>query len=184
MGRSDNNYIRTYTGVMIDPFRIHKEEIKIEDIAHALSMMVRANGHLNSFYSIAQHCLNCALEAAGRGQSLRVQLACLLHDSVECYIADVPRPVKHRLRGYAKIEQRVSDVVFLAFGISDLTETERGEISGIDDAMLYYEFKALTGLLLSETRPFISKKHDFSQKQIEEVEREFIREFQRLNINE
>ena len=179
MGNPENN-IRTYTGLMMDPFHIRQSEVRIKDIAHALSMMVRANGHLNSFFSIAQHCLNCAAEALARGLSQKVQLACLLHDAAECYIADVPRPVKHRLKGYAEIDQRVTDTVFLAFGIAGMTREELNAVCSIDDAMLYYEFEALTGALISKTKPYTAGKHDFSPRQLSAVESEFIRVFQKL----
>jgi 5'-deoxynucleotidase YfbR-like HD superfamily hydrolase len=172
--------IRTYTGIRMDPFDIKPEQVRIEDIAHALSMMVRANGHLNSFFSIAQHCLNCASEAKNKGLSPRVQLACLLHDAAECYIADVPRPVKHRLEGYAYIERRVADAVYAAFGLSGLSDEELKAVDDIDNAMLYYEFEALTGALISKTRPYISKEHDFSPRPIGNVEREFLETFQKL----
>jgi hypothetical protein len=174
------NEIRTYTGIRMDPFEIKPKQVKAEDIAHALSMMVRANGHLNSFFSIAQHCLNCAIEAENRGLSQKVQFACLLHDAAECYIADVPRPVKHRLNGYAQIEQRVADAVYAAFGISDLSDEELKAVDDIDNAMLYFEFEALTGSIITKTRPYISMKHDFSAKPIETVEREFLSRFHNL----
>ncbi|MGE5494821.1 MAG: hypothetical protein ACM3S4_05925 [Burkholderiales bacterium] len=174
------NEIRTYTGIRMDPFEITPEQVNIEDIAHSLSMMVRANGHLNSFFSIAQHCLNCAAEAKNRSLSRRVQLACLLHDAAECYVADVPRPVKYRLEGYELIEQRVSDAVFAAFGLSDLSEDEAEAVRDIDNAMLYYEFKALTGAIVSKTRPHISAGLDFSQKPFEQVKQEFLEAFKKL----
>ena len=44
--------IKTYTGVMFDPVHPESERIDILDIAHALSMLCRANGHFRSFYSV------------------------------------------------------------------------------------------------------------------------------------
>ena len=41
-----DNYITTYSGVHFTPLAPKEREIKIEDIAHALSLMARANGHL------------------------------------------------------------------------------------------------------------------------------------------
>ena len=93
--------IMTYSRVLMDPLDARPDQILIEDIAHSLSLMTRANGHCRQFYSVAQHSINCALEARNLGLSPRVQLACLLHDAAEAYIADIPRPVKHRLSGFA-----------------------------------------------------------------------------------
>ena len=47
--------IMTYTKKMFDPLQPNAELIDIEDIAHALSMLCRANGHFRSFYSVGQH---------------------------------------------------------------------------------------------------------------------------------
>ena len=123
MAKSKND-ILTYTGVYMDPFEIEPSDVNIEDIAHALSMMTRANGHMVHFFSIAQHCINCTIEAKKRGCTERVQLVCLLHDAAESYIADVPRPVKHRLTGYAELEARAMAAVFSAFGIGPLSEDD------------------------------------------------------------
>ena len=49
--------IKTYTGVMFDPLNPESELIDILDIAHALSMLCRANGHFRNFYSVGQHCI-------------------------------------------------------------------------------------------------------------------------------
>lgn len=90
--------ISTFTNNRIDPTDPSPEDIHIEDIAHALSMMTRANGHFKTFYSVAQHSINCANEAAARGCSKRIQLACLLHDASEAYLSDITRPVKKQLQ--------------------------------------------------------------------------------------
>lgn len=37
----------TFTGLQFNAFEPEADKICIEDIAHALSMMVRANGHLS-----------------------------------------------------------------------------------------------------------------------------------------
>ena len=177
--KSSNN-IRTYTGIRMDPFDIQPHQVRIEDIAHALAMMVRANGHIKSFYSIAQHSINCALEAQNRGLNRRIQLACLLHDAAECYLADIPRPVKHRLAGYAEAEKRVSEAVFKALGV-DPTNEEWAMVDDIDDAILYYEFEALADTQIRKSAPYISMEHNFSIKPIEETERDFLNMFNRLS---
>ena len=98
--------IMTYTKKMFDPLHPNAELIDTEDIAHALSMLCRANGHFKSFYSVAQHSINCMKEAKARGYSERIQLACLLHDASEAYLSDVTRPVKAELPRYKEIEAR------------------------------------------------------------------------------
>ena len=72
-----SKYIMTYSKIHFTPIEPEVDDIKIEDIAHALSLMCRANGHFKSFFSVAQHSINCALEAKQRGCSQRIQLACL-----------------------------------------------------------------------------------------------------------
>ena len=129
--------IKTYTGVMFDPLNPKFELIDILDIAHALSMLCRANGHFRSFYSVGQHCINCAMEAKARGYSERVQLACLLHDASEAYLSDVTRPVKHELPKYLEIEKPLQESIWQKYLGLALTEEENSQVFRIDDAMLY-----------------------------------------------
>ncbi len=172
--------ILTYSKTEVNPFNIQPEDINIEDIAHSLSMMTRANGHFKHFYSVAQHSINCAMEAKSRGLSKSIQLACLLHDAAEAYIADVPRPVKNKLIGYDKIEKKISDVVYSKFDLKELTDNEHKVIKEIDDALLYYEFKELMGTRISEHAPHISTTFDFSFNNIDKVKSVFLSLFYSL----
>jgi len=175
------NHIRTYTGVYMDPFDMRPEQVHIEDIAHALSLATRANGHIRHFYSVAQHCVNCALEARARGLSAQVQLVCLLHDASETYLADVPRPVKYRLSGYAEAEEFVTAVIAQGLGVPELSEAEERGWREIDDALLYYEFLNLTGAKVFETAPDIAMAHDYTQRDMAEVEAQFIALYKELS---
>ena len=65
-----------FSGYRIDPLHIKEDDIYLEDIAHALSLICRGNGHIKYFYSVAQHSLNCAKEAQSRGYSKHVVLSC------------------------------------------------------------------------------------------------------------
>ena len=90
-------HITTFSKVQMNPLCPKQEEIRIEDIAHAQSLMTRANGHFPEFYSVGQHSIACAREAIARNYSSRVVLACLLHDGSEAYLSDITRPVKGEL---------------------------------------------------------------------------------------
>ena len=137
------SFIRTYTGLHFDPVEPDAEKIRIGDIAHALSLLCRANGHVTHFYSVAQHSIVCAKEAEARNLSRKIRLACLLHDASEAYLSDVTRPVKPQLPFYLEVETRLQDLIWRRFLGEDLTEAERKEVFAIDDAVLALEFRDL-----------------------------------------
>lgn len=132
--------ITTYTKESFDPTAPDCSKLNIRDVAHALSLLCRANGHFPIFYSVAQHCLNCMAEAQVRGYSRRVQLACLLHDATEAYVQDLPRPVKNQLSQYNEIEDTLLQTIWAKWLDAPLTDEERRLVFEVDDAMLYHEF--------------------------------------------
>jgi len=175
------NYILTYTKTKFYPLQPIAADIKIEDIAHSLSLMPRANGHFKHFYSVAQHAINCYKEAKVRGYSERVQLGCLLHNASESYISDLTRPVKGQLTEYFAIEEKLQSMIYGKFGLGDLFEEEQLQIQKVDDTLLYYEFIELMGIPpIPELPPKIYMEHDFSQRDFVNVENEFIYTFNRL----
>lgn len=135
--------INTYYGHQFDPTTPTPEDLCVEDIAHALSLLCRANGHLRHFYSVAQHCLACQLEAAARGWSPRVQLLCLLHDASEAYIGDLTRPLKRHLAIFTETEDRLQAQISAALGVAPPNAAEAAQVKELDDAMLYWEFQRM-----------------------------------------
>ena len=133
----------TFSGRRFDPLMMTPEDVVLEDIAHALSLLCRGGGQLKYFYSVGQHCINCMKEAEARGWSKRMQLACLLHDASEAYISDIIRPVKVHLSNYMEIEERIMDKIWQRFGLDDLTEEENRRRKQIDDDVLKLELKVL-----------------------------------------
>ena len=169
------NTMTTFTGRHFDPMQIRTEDICIEDIAHALSLMCRGGGHLKYFYSVAQHSLNCAAEAKARGWSERLQLACLLHDASEAYLSDIIRPVKANLTGYLEIESRIMEKILEKFNLSDLTEEEHRKWKQIDDEILYYELKNLMPGEEDLAAPELCALPDISERNWQSVETDFLR---------
>lgn len=169
--------IKTYTGVMIDPLRPESDKIRIEDIAHALSMLCRANGHFRSFYSVGQHSINCMGEAAARGYSARVQLACLLHDASEAYLSDVTRPVKQELPQYKLIEGPLQEAIWNKYLGTPLSDGERAQVFAVDDDMLVHEFLQLMDTALTEETCILYSKPEFAFTGFEACEGEYLRLF-------
>ncbi len=165
---------------MFDPLDPEIELIDIGDIAHALSMLCRANGHFRSFYSVGMHCVNCANEAIARGYSRRVQLACLLHDASEAYLSDVTRPVKEELPQYKLIEEPLQNLIWNKFLGSPLTAEEERLVFAIDDDILENEFPALMGAKLKETVPELKACTKYEFEGFLATEQEFLSLFRQL----
>ena len=172
--------ILTYTGKMFDPIAPDPGKIDIRDMAHALSLLCRANGHFPTFYSVAQHCIACAREAMTRGYSRRVQLGCLLHDGSEAYLSDVTRPVKKALPAYLEIEKPLQDVIWARYLDSALTQEEIRQVLQIDDELLYYEVLTHTGMALMDRAPALASAPSFAFVDFQTVEQEFLSLFREL----
>lgn len=84
------------------------EQILLDDIAHALSMICRFGGHVREFYSVAQHSmLVSTIVGEGRPCSDLWLRTALMHDAAEAYLGDVVRPLKKALGpAYGDIEER------------------------------------------------------------------------------
>jgi uncharacterized protein len=101
-------WLETYSGRKIFPLAARVSEIKIEDIAHALSNICRFAGHTNLFFSVAQHSVLVAELSNNKMEGL-------LHDATEAYLVDIPRPVKLALPQYKEYEANLCKVIFRAF---------------------------------------------------------------------
>lgn len=176
------SYILTYKKIEFYPLDPKIEDIDIEDIAHALSLLCRANGHFKHFYSVGLHSLNCAYEAISRGYPKNVVLGCLIHDASEAYLADITRPVKKHLSKYLEIEDVLQGMVFKKW-IPDLTEEERKHIFEIDDAILYYEFLDLFNEKIFDFVPTLNSTPRFNFIDFSIVENEFLQLFDKLTTN-
>ncbi|MBQ9155432.1 MAG: hypothetical protein IJ137_01480 [Eubacterium sp.] len=177
-----SNHITTYTGLYFEPTNPDGSKICIEDIAHALSMTCRGNGHVKSFWSVGEHCILCAKEAALRGYPDRLVLACLLHDASECYMSDLPRPFKLELPEYKKLETRLLAIIYEHFLGSALSEEEETLLKEIDDAFLWYDLTCLLNEKPEEDEPEVHIKPDYRVRPFEEVEREYLAMFRQYDL--
>lgn len=166
------NTINTYNKHVFNPLHITTGDVDEIDIAHALSLLCRGCGHLQFFYSVAQHCINCANEALARGYDKKICLACLLHDASEAYVSDLVRPVKIQIPEYSIIEERIINTIYQKFNL-DLTPEELTLVKQIDDDMLLYE---LPVILKVETTPtLMASIPDLNMHDFKEIEKEYLR---------
>lgn len=107
-------WISTYSGRPFWPLAPRVEDVRLADIAHALSHLCRFAGHTVAFYSVAQHAVlvshHCAPDDALWG---------LLHDTSEAYLCDLVAPLKRTpdLDGYRVVERQLQQVIAAAFGL-------------------------------------------------------------------
>lgn len=100
--------------------RVNAKEIKLADIAHALSYTCRYNGHCHAFYSVAEHSLHMAeyilrkhIGDDKKPTELAYKLAdqALLHDAAEAYCGDMTRPLKQLFPEYDEYEKKVAATI-------------------------------------------------------------------------
>jgi len=118
------SWIQTYKGNKIDPFNLDPAQVDITDIAHALSMLCRYNGHVHTFYSVAQHACHVGQMVYRDMQDTRLAYIGLLHDMQEAYIVDFCRPLKKAFPNYMELEAKVAVEMYQIFGV-DQAEYER-----------------------------------------------------------
>lgn len=107
------DWITIQSGVKFWPLDAKPEEIKIEDIAHALSNVCRFGGHTREFYSVAQHCV-----LVSRLGILPLEKRWgLLHDAAEAYVGDVIRPIKRCVPEFKRAEVELERAIAVKFGL-------------------------------------------------------------------
>lgn len=113
-------YIETYTGLPFYPLQPEADKVTVIDIAHALSNQCRFSGHVKFFYPTAQHSCLMASYVAERGGTALECLQILLHDAAECYLVDIPRPVKQFMPEYRKWDHAINEAIRERFHIDHI----------------------------------------------------------------
>jgi len=173
------DFITTYKKHRFSPLDPTVGDIDEADIAHALSLMCRANGHFSRFFSVARHSVNCCLEGEARGLSREACLTLLLHDAAEAYMSDLTRPVKINFPEYVKAEERLQRVIWEKFGLSP-TEADLTALSEIDDLMLKLEFARFANETVGTINTAALSTPNFEFISFEQDEREFLLLLNRL----
>lgn len=128
----------TYTGKAFYPMDPDPADIDPRDIAHALSLLCRYNGHCKYFYSVAEHCVLISEYIPEE-----FALWALLHDATEAYVGDMIRPLKSSMPAYRDAEDRVMAAIATRFGLE-------GEMPAIvkeyDTRMLFTERDSLMNM--------------------------------------
>lgn len=123
----------------------------VTEIAHALANLCRFAGHLDRFYSVAEHSVYVAHLVHNEGRAMGIPDAdlfplcrsALLHDASEAFLMDLPRPLKRlpEMAPYRVLEDRVQLAILRRFGLEHLHD--RDVIKRADGAMLKAEKIAL-----------------------------------------
>ena len=137
------DWMQTYSGGRFYPCDPRAEDINPLDIAHALSLLCRYGGHVDRFYSVAEHCV-----LMSEAVSPENALVALLHDATEAYVVDVPRPLKMELPDYRAIEANVWLAIAERFGVDP---EHNPDVKEADNRILLTERDAL---MSKATRPW------------------------------
>jgi 5'-deoxynucleotidase YfbR-like HD superfamily hydrolase len=105
--------MQTFTGKLVDISNFTADDVRLPDIAHALSILNRFTGHSRVPYSVAQHSVMvskiCPSDMAMWG---------LMHDASEADLGDSATPLKNLLPDYAVLEEHFQRTIAKAFGLS------------------------------------------------------------------
>ena len=129
------SWIQTYTGKAFYPLREEPGIIDIRDIAHALSLQCRFNGHCSDFYSVAQHSVHVSEVVPDA-----FALWGLLHDAAEAYLTYLPRPVKSHMPQFRDLEDRLLGLIMAQH---QLSMPMPDEVRLADEQMLMTEARDL-----------------------------------------
>lgn len=147
------DWMQTFTGRAFYPLDPRASEINSLDIAHSLAMQCRYNGHVQRFYSVAEHCVllcDYVLDQAGLGpdeahdaapEVRRLALWALLHDAGEAYVGDMVRPLKRSMPDFCAAEDRIMTSIAVHFGLPDTRIPD--EVRDLDTRILLDERAAL-----------------------------------------
>jgi hypothetical protein len=121
---SDQNtkdWMLTQTRRQVWPLALKYADISVTDIAHSLGKQCRYNGHVDKFYTVAEHAVHISRALQRDGHDRMTQLIGLHHDDSECYMGDQIKPLKNalELRGVSlkPFELDIEEKISARFGL-------------------------------------------------------------------
>lgn len=129
-------YTGTWSRRRFYPLDPRPDEVDIMDIAVGLSKQCRFNGHIDRFYSVAEH----SVIASTLSTDPRIAKWLLMHDAPEAYIGDMVRPLKAVIPQFQEIEDRIMSVIAEKFGLDGKMPAE---VKAIDNIMCSTEKRDL-----------------------------------------
>lgn len=152
-----DHWFNTFSGVKFSYIDMDPDTIDIKDIAHALSMLCRYNGHIARFYSVAQHSVYVSIVAAGlyretcMGEETPralemlelVKFWGLMHDATEAYMGDMVRPLKVMIPAYSEMEAKLDRVIMTKFVGQTIPSHIHALIKEADNQVLASEVRDL-----------------------------------------
>lgn len=115
MRTEHSSWIITFSGLKIDLMdpEANFERFLIRDVAHALSLQTRFNGHCSKFYSVAEHSLLVErfISLSNDRATATDKLTALLHDAPEYILGDMTSPQKKLDPVYKELEDKFSPIL-------------------------------------------------------------------------
>jgi uncharacterized protein len=184
------HWIQTFSGKQFYPVDPDPAAFSIRDQARALSMLCRYVGHVDRFYSVAEHAVRVsrlAGELAERNgypldswTGLEWQRWGLIHDNSEAYTGDMSLPLKSHpaLAGFRELEHQLQTKIAVWLG---LPEHEPALVAVADELLMGIEARALKSPVHPEWElpRLVPGKHDLGWTPAW-AEATYLRRFKRL----
>ncbi len=104
-------YVTVRSGAMIEFMNPKPEQIKIEDIAWHLARTCRYNGHMDVWYSNAEH----SVMGTKLTNDRELAREFLLHDAAEFVFGDMASPVKRLVPQYSQMIDKFQAFINMMF---------------------------------------------------------------------
>lgn len=164
--------------LLVDPFDMNADDIRLADIAHSLARICRYTGAVEGFLSVAEHSIKVAQLLADAGEPQIVVRTGLLHDASEAYLGDISGPLKRlpAFDAYREAEHHVEEIIAGKYG---LPFPYPPQIKQADTASLHLEMRGVRGV----DAPLRERPLEAGPT-IPEVEAEFLRVAARLGATD